>query len=184
MFKHAVNDVSVLDECGLDDKTKEVLVTHIKRRLMPQAVKVRADIEVGCCAYEGIDAVKNALRAGIACSVEDMPIKINLIAPPLYVVTTTTMDREKGLELLTEALQRIETSIKNSGGIFTVQAAPKVVTDLDEAELAKKLEQLDRENEEVAGDDDDDEDDDDDDIVDGDANPDEENAVKEEAVKE
>ena len=90
---------------------------------MPQAVKVRADIEVGCCAYEGIDAVKNALRAGIACSVEDMPIKINLIAPPLYVVTTTTMDREKGLELLTEALQKIESSIKNSGGIFTIQVA-------------------------------------------------------------
>lgn len=143
MFKHAVkydimtrlvtniigiflglfSDVSVLDECGLDDKTKEVLITHIKRRLMPQAVKVRADIEVGCCAYEGIDAVKNALRAGIACSEEEMPIKINLIAPPLYVVTTTTMDREKGLELLTTALQKIETSIKNSGGIFTTQVA-------------------------------------------------------------
>ena len=155
---------------------------------MPQAVKVRADIEVGCCAYEGIDAVKNALRACIACSEEDMPIKINLIAPPLYVVTTTTMDREKGLELLTTALQKIEASIKNSGGIFTTQVAviifelnsnkliwpmsfqcnsnvialfqPKVVTDLDEAELAKKMEQLDRENQEVSGDDDEEEDDD------------------------
>ncbi|CAG2122786.1 unnamed protein product [Medioppia subpectinata] len=93
---------------------------------MPQAVKVRADIEVGCCAYEGIDAVKNALRAGIACSLEDMAIKINLIAPPLYVVTTTTMDRERGLELLTEALAKIEDSIKKAGGMFIVQAARKL----------------------------------------------------------
>jgi translation initiation factor 2 subunit 1 len=158
MFKHAVNDPNALDECNLDEQTKEVLLTHIKRRLMPQAVKVRADIEVGCCAYEGIDAVKNALRAGIACSMEDMPIKINLIAPPLYVVTTTTMDKDKGLEILTEALQKIEASIKNSGGIFNIQIAPKVVTDIDEAELAKKMEQLDRENEEVPGDDDEDND--------------------------
>ena len=90
---------------------------------MPQAVKVRADIEVGCCAYEGIDAVKNALRAGITCSTDDMPIKINLIAPPLYVVTTTTMDKEKGLEVLQEALNKIESSIKNSGGIFNIQTA-------------------------------------------------------------
>lgn len=117
------SEPSVLDECGLDEKTKEMLLTHIKRRLMPQAVKVRADIEVGCCAYEGIDAVKNALRAGITCSTDDMPIKINLIAPPLYVVTTTTMDKEKGLEVLQEALNKIESSIKNSGGIFNIQTA-------------------------------------------------------------
>jgi hypothetical protein len=42
------------------------------------------------------------------------------------------------------------------------------VTDIDEAELAKKLEQLDRENEEVPGDDDEDNDD-----VDGDDNEEE-----------
>ena len=48
------------------------------------------------------------------------------------------------------------------------------MTDLDEAELAKKLEQLDRENEEVPGDDD--EEDDDDNV---DADPDEESAIPE-----
>lgn len=47
-------------------------------------MKIRADIEVACYGYEGIDAVKAALRSGLACSTEDLPIKINLIAPPLY----------------------------------------------------------------------------------------------------
>lgn len=154
VFKAAVNDPSLLDECGLDDQTKETLLIHMKRRLMSQAVKVRADVEVGCCVYEGIDAVKNALRAGIACSTEDMQVKINLIAPPLYVVTTTTLDKDKGLEKLTEALQAIEKSIKAAGGIFNVQHAPKVVTDMDESELAKRLDQLERENMEVDGDED------------------------------
>ena len=114
---------SLLDECGLDEKVKDLLLTHIKRRLMPQAVKVRSEIEVGCYAYEGVDAVKNALRAGIACGIEEMPIKINLIAPPRYVVTTTTLDKAKGVELLDSALKKIEESIKNSGGIFTITIA-------------------------------------------------------------
>jgi len=180
IFKAAVNDPTILDECGVDEQTKETLLVHMKRRLMSQAVKVRADIDVGCCLYEGIDAVKNALRAGIACSTEDMPVKINLIAPPLYVVTTTTLDKDKGLEKLNEALLEIEKSIKASGGIFTIQHAvsimlrtllfrhflshsktnsqfnqqPKVVTDIDETELAKRLDQLERENMEVDGDED------------------------------
>ena len=37
-----------------------------------------ADIEVACYGYEGIDAVKEALRAGLGCSTEAMPIKVTL----------------------------------------------------------------------------------------------------------
>lgn len=46
--------------------------------------QIRADIECACYGYEGIDAVKAALKAGLTLSTVDMPIKINLIAPPLY----------------------------------------------------------------------------------------------------
>ncbi|XP_073974543.1 eukaryotic translation initiation factor 2 subunit 1-like isoform X2 [Rhodnius prolixus] len=83
-FKQAVLDNSILAECGLDEATLEVLLTNIKRKLTSQAVKIRADIEVACYGYEGIDAVKTALKAGLALSTEELPIKINLIAPPLY----------------------------------------------------------------------------------------------------
>jgi len=77
-------DPSILAECGLDEQTQEVLLSNIKRKLTSQAVKIRSDFEVACYGYEGIDAVKAALRAGLACSTEELPIKINLIAPPLY----------------------------------------------------------------------------------------------------
>lgn len=83
-FLFTTRDPSILAECGLDEKTQEVLLNNIKRKLTSQAVKIRADIEVACYGYEGIDAVKAALKAGLACSTEDLPIKINLIAPPLY----------------------------------------------------------------------------------------------------
>lgn len=40
-------------------------------------ISVILDIEVACYGYEGIDAVKEALRAGLNCSTETMPIKVS-----------------------------------------------------------------------------------------------------------
>jgi len=34
------------------------------------------DIEVACYGYEGVDAVKEALKCGLNMSTEDMPIKV------------------------------------------------------------------------------------------------------------
>lgn len=71
-------DPAVLDELDLDEKTKSTLLSNIMRRLTPQAVKIRADIEVSCYAYDGIDAVKNSLLEGLKCSSEDVPIKVSI----------------------------------------------------------------------------------------------------------
>lgn len=49
-----------------------------------------ADIEVACYGYEGIDAVKDALRAGLSCSTEAMPIKVMLPPQPVNAVTETS----------------------------------------------------------------------------------------------
>lgn len=121
---------SILDECGLDAETKETLLTHIRRRLMPQAVKARADIEVSCYGYEGIDAVKTALQAGMNLTNENgQQVKINLITPPQYVLTTQSLDKESGLGMLQQAIDEIEKSIKAQGGGFNVIQA--VSTGLD-----------------------------------------------------
>jgi len=157
-FKHAVAEPTILDVCGLDEKTKEVLIANINRRMMPQAVKVRSDIEVSCYSYEGIDAVKDALRMGLKLSTEEFPVNINLIAPPLYVVTTTTLDRDGALESLAKVIAAVKESIEKSCGQFVVKMEPKVVTDTDEAELSKELQRLEQMNTEVDGDDSADED--------------------------
>lgn len=157
-FKQAVADPSILAECELDDKTKEVLLSNIKRKLTSQAVKIRADIECACYGYEGIDAVKAALKSGLDLSTEELPIRINLIAPPLYVMTTSTPEKQDGLRILNEAIEVIKKTIADLGGVFNIQMAPKVVTATDEADLAKQMERAEMENTEVAGDDDEDED--------------------------
>lgn len=160
IFKHAVTNPETLDECDIDEKTKQVLLENIKRRLTPQSVKIRADIEVACTNYEGVDAVKRALRKGLELSTETMAVKINLIAPPLYVVTTQTLERSDGLNMLNSALQAIKASIEEAGGMFNIQLQPKVVSDIDEQELANKMQQLEDENREVSGDDDEEDDED------------------------
>lgn len=152
-FKHAVNDDSILDECGLDEETKTILVENIYRRMMPQSVKVRSDIEVSCFSYEGIDAVKAALKKGLEFSTEDLPLKINLIAPPLYVVTTTTLEREKALETLIKVNESVKESIENNKGNFVVKMEPKVVTETDDAALSEELARLEQLNADVDGDD-------------------------------
>jgi len=84
MYLFLFRDPSILDECGLDEETKTVLLNNIQQKLMSQSVKIRSDVEVSCYAYEGIEAIKKALKSGLECATADMPIKINLIAPPLY----------------------------------------------------------------------------------------------------
>lgn len=47
---------------------------------------VLTDIEVACYGYEGIDAVKDALRAGLSCSTESMPIKVTRFSEPFCIL--------------------------------------------------------------------------------------------------
>ncbi len=51
-----MQDPSLLDECELDETTKERLLENIKQKLTQQAVKIRADVEVACYTYEGKDS--------------------------------------------------------------------------------------------------------------------------------
>lgn len=62
---------------------KNELKTYIRRRLAPQPIKIRSDVEVSCYTHEGIDAIREALFAGMALSTENTQIKIKLIAPPM-----------------------------------------------------------------------------------------------------
>ena len=80
------------------------------------------------------------MKEGLTFSTEDTPIKINLIAPPVYVVTLTSLDRDEGVKLLKDVIEKIKTSIESMKGRFKIKMEPKVITDLDEAELARQME--------------------------------------------
>lgn len=136
----------------LDPELVAVLTDYIKKRLAPQPIKIRADVEVTCFTYEGIDAVKESLLEGAKLGTKESPIKIKLIAPPMYVVTTSTLDKDLGIESLNKAIEVITEKITEKGGKIDVKMAPKAVSQREEAELAKLMEQLAAEAEEEDGD--------------------------------
>lgn len=141
-----------LAELDIPQDLKDELKMYILRRLAPQPIKIRSDIEVSCFTYEGIDAIREALFAGMALGTEQNPIKIKLIAPPIYVLSTTTLEKEVGIGLLNESIEVIKENITAKGGKIDVKMAPKAVSVKEEAELQDMMERLALENEEVDGD--------------------------------
>jgi translation initiation factor 2 subunit 1 len=97
------------------------LTGNIARRLTPQPVKVRADIEATCFAYSGIDAIRTALKLGESIGTQSIPIKIRLVAPPLYVMVSNATDKQGAIELLETAIERIAESLKKDGGQLAVK---------------------------------------------------------------
>jgi len=142
----------VLAPYELDDKVKTTLVANINRRLTPMPVRLRADIEVTCFGYEGIDAIKEALLAGQAVGTEDAVIKIKLVAPPLYVMMTTALDKEMGIAKLEEACAAIGETIKKKGGEANIKVKARAVSERDDRLLASLMETLEKQNAEVDGD--------------------------------
>jgi len=130
----------------------EELKLYIRRRLAPQPIKIRADVEVSCFTYEGIDAIREALFAGIALGTDNSPIKIRLIAPPIYVLSCMTLDKDAGIALLQKSIDVILAKISEKGGKMDVKMAPKAVSLKEETELQAMMERLEMENREVEGD--------------------------------
>ena len=145
-FKVALTDSSkdIFEGTGIviNEDTRKMLFDYVKRRLAPQPVKIRCDIDVTCFTYEGIDAIKSALRAGEAAGTEISPIKIHLIAPPSYVMTTTTLDKDAGIATLNAATEKVKEVAEAAGGKMEVKMAPKAVTQREESELQAKLDEL------------------------------------------
>ncbi|KAJ3485854.1 hypothetical protein NLI96_g4653 [Meripilus lineatus] len=137
--------------------THTILMSTIARRLTPQPIKLRADIELTCYTPAGIDAIKKALRAGEAQSSEAVPIKAKLVAPPLYVLSTNATDKFAAVDRLERAIESIQSTIENQGGSLVVKMKPKAVSETEENDLAQLMAKVGQENAEVSGDEDEEE---------------------------
>jgi translation initiation factor 2 subunit 1 len=136
----------------LTPDVKEGLLKNIRRRLTPQPIKIRADVEMTCFNYDGIEHIKTAMRAAQGCSNEECEIKMRLVAPPLYVLTTMTLNKSKGVELLSEAVEACQKSIESNKGQMRVKEAARAVSEKEERMLQEELEAAERANREVGGD--------------------------------
>ncbi|KXX80253.1 Eukaryotic translation initiation factor 2 subunit alpha [Madurella mycetomatis] len=152
-FKLSITNPDVWNDIQFPNQpVADELKSYIGKRLTPQPTKVRADVEVTCFGYEGIDAIKAALRTAEASNTPETQVKCRLVSPPLYVLTNTCLDKNAGISRLQEAIVGIRTSIEAAGGHLVVKMEPKAVTESDDAELQALMEKRERENAEVSGD--------------------------------
>eukprot|EP01006_Ploeotia_vitrea_P051106 TRINITY_DN67527_c8_g13_i1.p1 TRINITY_DN67527_c8_g13~~TRINITY_DN67527_c8_g13_i1.p1 ORF type:complete len:340 (+),score=68.99 TRINITY_DN67527_c8_g13_i1:59-1021(+) len=120
----------VLGSLNLPDDVKSQLVDDIQHRHKSQPFRVRADIEVTCFTYEGIDAIKAALKAGeaAAAAAGDISITLKLLAAPTYVVQASAIDRDAGIKAVQTCIDEVEKVIKSKGGNMKIDKAPRIVT--------------------------------------------------------
>ncbi len=85
-------------------------------------------------------------------TLQECPVKMKLVAPPLYVLTTQTLDKAKGIEVLNGACEACARSIEGAKGKLVVKEAARAVSERDDRLLAEKMEQLEAANAEVDGD--------------------------------
>jgi translation initiation factor 2 subunit 1 len=145
-FQLAVSDAdAVFKDLDVTAEEKHEAMEHIRVKMMPQPLKIRADIQVTCFVYEGIEAIRAALLAGTATSTEAVPIKVQLIAPPLYVMFTTCLNKEQGITALSDAIAVVKGVIEARGGSLVVKMAPAVTSAHDDNELDRMMDDLDGE---------------------------------------
>ena len=138
----------------LDPVILNELKNQVSTRYTQSAVRIRADVSVTCYTYEGVEAIKKSLAAAQAVQTQDVPISIKLVAPPLFVLTTSSTDKEAGVERLQLALDTLEKEIKGYGGNIFINMAPKAISQTEDVELEKLLQRAEDEKRQVSGDDD------------------------------
>ncbi|TFK19928.1 hypothetical protein FA15DRAFT_689358 [Coprinopsis marcescibilis] len=154
-FKLALTEPDVVFNsltAPVPESTLNLLKQTIAKRLTPQPIKLRADIELTCYTPAGIDAIKKALRAGEKQSTEAVPIKAKLVAPPLYILSTNATDKYAAVERLERAIESIQTTIEKQGGNLVLKMKPKAVSETEEQDLANLMLKAGQENAEVSGD--------------------------------
>ncbi|KAI8031134.1 hypothetical protein LOK49_LG01G00966 [Camellia lanceoleosa] len=137
---------------AMSEEVKDALIKNIRRRMTPQPLKIRADIEMKCFQFDGVLHIKEAMRKAEAAGNKDCPVKIKLVAPPSYVLNTQTLDKEQGISILNKAIQACSEEIERHKGKLTVKEAARAVSEREDKLLAEHMAKLGRENEEVSGD--------------------------------
>ncbi|CAA7031975.1 unnamed protein product [Microthlaspi erraticum] len=137
---------------AVSEELKDALVRNVRRRMTLQPMKIRADIELKCFQFDGVIHIKEAMKKAEAEGSDDCPVKIKLVAPPLYVLTTHTLDKDKGIVTLNKAIEACITAIEKQKGKLVVKEGARAVSERDDKLLAEHMAKLRMDNEEISGD--------------------------------
>ena len=143
-------NLSILNRLNVNDEIKNELMNILKKRWKYIPIKIRADFKLTCFNFDGIEAIKEALLKGEKKSTENIQIKLSIIKAPLYRCILTTMNVEKGFEIMNQVLEVIKTSIEARNGNYLLKVNPSFFGE-DEESLSEEAEENEDENENKLG---------------------------------
>lgn len=120
----------------------------LKVRMVAQPVKIRAEFNLICITFEGIEAIKYALLEGEKVSTPEMQIKYRVIASPLYECNIVTVNKREGIELMGNSLRAVEKAIKEKHGTFALIMSPYVLGEQENEKSKRKFSDVAEKNEE------------------------------------
>ncbi|CAA3011378.1 eukaryotic translation initiation factor 2 subunit alpha homolog [Olea europaea subsp. europaea] len=137
---------------ALTDKVKDTLVKIIRKRITSQVLKIRADIDMTCFEFDGVLHIKEAMRKAEAAGTDECPVKIRLIGAPKYVLYAQTVDKAKGIEIVSNAIVACTKEIERHKGKLVVRETPREVREQEDKLSTEEMSQLNLGNEEVESD--------------------------------
>lgn len=137
-----ISDIDSPSSEVITESVKQALVRDICRRMTPQPLKIRADIELTCFSGDGIESIKMAMRAAEKVSTKECKVKVSLIASPLYVVTTQTLNKESGMTVIQTAIEEAKICINLNRGKLVLKEAPRIVSERDDRLLVETMDRI------------------------------------------
>jgi translation initiation factor 2 subunit 1 len=129
---------------NITEEQKKILLQCIAKKMAPTAVKIRADFELTCFTYEGIEAIKATLQhAKKVINDEQFTLEFKIIAPPVYKCECLTYEKPRGIQKIEEALKVLEETILQKRGSFKLVMKPQVIGAQDEKDIKDIQERFD-----------------------------------------
>ena len=132
-FAMVKENLSMLD---LTNDIENALNTIIKQEFKASTFKMRADIDVNCYKYDGLQIIKDALVKGQEI---DEGVEICLLNTPTFSITKTCTDKKEGSDILNKVIETIQEAITMNGGTFHLMSAPRVFGEKTKHNLLKTI---------------------------------------------
>lgn len=128
---------------SISDEIKKELIKQIKKRIIPETFKIRSIFSITCFNFNGIEDIKESLSKAENKRTQYIPFKFKIIASPLYECSVNTINKEKGIKIINEALKDVKKNIEEKGGYFYLTEKPHVFNEREKSIIEQMKEALD-----------------------------------------
>ena len=113
-LEETASDPAVLKSLGIDKKWVSAISSLANESIQLPSVSIDGVLEISNPAPDGIDLIRDSLKAGIEGVEED--VNVHYLGAPRYKITVTAEDYKAAEEELKSVVDRIVSSIESTGG--------------------------------------------------------------------